>query len=391
MLWADGEMTLRVEGTDQVVRIDRPFALVGQGSHCDIRLAGAAVNRRHVYLHLDPRGVFAVDLATRSGMRIHGADEVAGWLGPGDWLEVGGQRIELLRIQVDGVVVDPPPCDDDPLAETGADAGLVALGLEPRHGPDGPWTASSELMFLGWSSACAIQVKDPSVAKVHCVLVRTAEGAYLVDLQGEQTRVDDRPVRGASRLEDGAALGIGATRFTVRLGPATRHASVSAPLVARVIDPEIVHEEDDSARDLVPAASQQALWAWMVETLQQTQGAVLRQQGEMQANLAGMLQQIQQDNSALLNAHLERIGRIDHELASLRAELAERGEAAAAPPAPPPVPPLRIERTTPEPSRSRSSTTWLLQRVNQLENENRSAWKDLLGRVTAPPRRGSGS
>ena len=71
-LWTDGDMTLRIEGTDRVVRVERPFALVGQGPGCDIRLAGPSVNRRHVYLHLDPRGVYAVDLVSRSGIRING-------------------------------------------------------------------------------------------------------------------------------------------------------------------------------------------------------------------------------------------------------------------------------------------------------------------------------
>lgn len=388
-LWTDGDMTFRFEGTDQVVRVDRPFAVAGQAADCDLRLEGAAISGRHVYLHLDPRGVYAVDLITRSGMRINGVDQAAAWLVPGDWIEVGDQRVELLRIRIGGTVVDPPPGDDDPLSGPGP-CPLVALALEPRHERDGPWTVGSELMFLGWSSACAIPIRDPAAAKVHCVLVRTASAAYVVDLHGQHTRVDGQPVRGASRLYDGAAFSVGATRFTVRLGDAAERAlSEPPPLVARVIRPEVVSDDDEPSRALVPADSQSqgALLAWMVETIERTQGNVLRQQGEMQATLAGMLRQVQQDNSALLNAHLARIERIDHELASLRAELAER--AGEPPPIrPPQATPLRIERTTPEAGPSRTSTTWLLNRVHQLENENRSAWKDLMGRLSTPPRQG---
>lgn len=401
MLWTDGDMTFRVEGTDRTVRIDGPFARVGQAADCEIRVAGPAVSSRHVYLHLDPRGVYAVDLVTRSGIRINGSDVVAGWLAPGDRLEVGDERLELLRIRIGGSVVDPPPCADDPLAETGSADRLVGLALEPRHGPDGPWTVGSELMFVGWSSACAIALRDPSAAKVHCVLVRTGSAVYVVDLHGQHTRVDGQLVRGASSLEDGASLTIGATRFRVRLGPGVPRLPAlvePAPLVARVLCPELVeeHEPDEGrgSRDLVTAESQRALFAWMVETIQQTQGAVLRQQGEMQATLAGMLRQIQQDNSTLLNTHLQRIERIDHELASLRAELARRSDDPGSVPSTslPPLPqvsPLRIERTTPDPdlAATSTSTTWLLQRVRQLENENRSAWKDLLGRISTPPRR----
>jgi hypothetical protein len=99
-----------------------------------------------------------------------------------------------------------------------------------------------------------------------------------------------------------------------------------------------------------------------------------------------VLRQIQQDSATLLNAHLSRIEGIDRELAALRAEIERRH---AAPPArvPPNVPPLRITRPAappPEPGtpESKASTNWLLHRVSQLEDENRSAWKDLLGRLS---------
>jgi pSer/pThr/pTyr-binding forkhead associated (FHA) protein len=400
-LWADGDMTFRIEATaheaERVVRIDRPCALLGRDAHAEIQIADPAVGGRHVYLHLDPRGVYAVDLVTRSGTRLSSTDDMAGWLTPGDWLQVAGRRIELLRIRIGDTLLNPPPCFDDPLAETGQGLALASVTLVPRRGPDGPWTVGSELIFLGWSRACGIQVKDASVAKVHCALVRTASAAYLVDLCGRQTQIDGQPLDGVSRIPDGASLTIGATSFTARVGPASERclpalpAAGPPPLVARVISPEVVQPGPDDARslDLTPAESQQAMLAWMVDTLQQTQGAVLRQQGEMQASLAGMLRQVQQDNAALLNAHLERIERIDHELGAIRAELAQRSTTPAAAPTPPPqATPLRIERKVPAAASSQASTTWLLERVNQLENENRSAWKDLLGRIpSSSPRR----
>ena len=96
-----------------------------------------------------------------------------------------------------------------------------------------------------------------------------------------------------------------------------------------------------------------------------------------------VLRQIQHDNATLLNAHLQRIESIDHEIGALRAELERRH---ARPTPPPPrrrPPPDRPPRPRPAaPGDSDASTTWLLQRVNQLEDENRSAWKDLLGRLS---------
>src|SRR5262249_37173274 len=97
---------------------------------------------------------------------------------------------------------------------------------------------------------------------------------------------------------------------------------------------------------------------------------------------------IQQDNAALLAAHLARIEKADNELAALRARLRHQSagdtrdetRSPAALPAPPQVAPLSIPQGTPEASCSPSSTTWLLQRLGQLESQNRSAWREFLSR-----------
>src|SRR4051794_26668585 len=80
-LGADGEFRLRVgdAGSGRVVEIARPFALIGRVAGADVQIEDRAVSARHVYLHLDRRGLFAVDLATRTGTRFGGAPRSAGW------------------------------------------------------------------------------------------------------------------------------------------------------------------------------------------------------------------------------------------------------------------------------------------------------------------------
>jgi pSer/pThr/pTyr-binding forkhead associated (FHA) protein len=406
-------MMFRVVGLgrepDRIVKVRRPFALVGRAEGADFEFEDRALSARHAYLHLDCRGVYVVDLVTRTGLRINGAPQMVGWLRPGDSIEVAGRRIELVRIRLDGTAIDPPSCDADLLADLGNGNGndngrpaLVGVTLEPRRATDAPWVLGSELVFLGWSASCGIQVKDSAVARTHCALVRGTHGAYLVDLRARQTWVEDRPVKGAAVLHDGDLLTIGSTQFTVRVEtPATTTlqlvprsqpggnlARIESPwegtraqVPALMIDP-----------GLIPAEAQNALFTWLMGTIQGGQGEVLRRQGEFQMAITQVLHRIQQDNAALLNAHLQRIEKIDRELAALRAEIERRATSAPLPPA---VPPLRITRSTPLKDKNKdknpaaesiASTTWLLQRVNQLEDENRSAWRDLLGRLT-PPRR----
>jgi pSer/pThr/pTyr-binding forkhead associated (FHA) protein len=502
-LWADGDMLFRVAGAgdqpDRLVPVRRPFAVLGRTADANLPLDDRAVSARHAYLHLDRRGVYVIDLITRTGTRINGTGEMVGWLRPGDWIEVAGRRIELVRIRLAGVEIDPPPCNADMLADNGLDlrlmpsvnsvngiptggknlvivatiqgvlhfrildadgkrvadtdekqlpdkapqiarlksllgdlwgvpelsqsdkdwviravtsivghtpdngqGALYSLTLEPRRANDSPWELKSELVFLGWSASCGIQVKDTAVARTHCALVRSPTGAYLVDLCGRQTWVEDRPVRGAVALRDGDLITIGSTYFTARVGPPPRPAAQlpqviprreAATLLARVEAPETGHALSPFPAhplpinpELVPAEAQTALLAWMMGTIQGGQGEVLRRQGEFQLAMTEALRQIQQDSATLLNVQLQRIESIDRELAALRAELERRH----ARPAPPDVAPLRVPRPTPPPdgaqTATKASTTWLLQRVNQLEDENRSAWKDLIGRLSQPRR-----
>jgi hypothetical protein len=254
------------------------------------------------------------------------------------------------------------------------------------------------------------------VARAHCAIVRGGSGAYLVDLSGQNTWVGDEEISGAAALHDSQSLTIGSATFTVRLKPPSDRQAAGPPLVAQVFGREADPRVPPSIPpDLVPAESQNALLAWMMGMIQGSQGEVLRHQGEFQRAMTQLLREIQEDNAKLLSAHLERMESVDHELASLRAEIQRRTiepappaapllsapappvhgapsratAEAAPPPAPPPhVAPLCIPRTVSEPD-PKSSAAWLLERVSQLENENHSVWKDLLGRLSALPKRSS--
>ncbi|MDR3638955.1 MAG: FHA domain-containing protein [Isosphaeraceae bacterium] len=415
-IWTDGDMMLRVRGqgrdTDRIVKIGRPFALVGQSPDSDICLSDPSVSERHAYLHLDPRGLYVVDLLTRTGTRIEGTGQGVGWVYPGQSFEVAGRQITLLRMRIDGAVCEPGPTDDDLLTETNQ-AALIGVTLEPHQGTDPPWELGSELVFLGWSSACGIQVKDKRAARAHCAIVRTAARVYLVDLCGRDVAVGNEAVSGVAPLQNGDVLTIGSTRFTVR---AQLHGSnLPALRQPQPAPPAARYSEAEPAGtvlmpipvDLVPAESQGALIAWMMGAIQSNQGEALRQQGEFQLALTDLLRQMQQDNARLLTAHLDRMEKIDRELTALRLEIQRRLDTPApvpqvahpnarpqpvspqGPPLPPPsqASPLRIAKKAPDSAPNKASTTWLIERVSQLEDENRSAWRDLLSRLTSPPRR----
>jgi hypothetical protein len=86
--------------------------------------------------------------------------------------------------------------------------------------------------------------------------------------------------------------------------------------------------------------------------------------------------------------------RIDRELAALRAEIyrrfgsTEAATAAAAPALPRDVPPaLRVAPVAKPPDSDAAATaSWLVARVSQLEEEQRTTWRDMVGRLTGRDR-----
>jgi pSer/pThr/pTyr-binding forkhead associated (FHA) protein len=387
-LWVDGQFTVRLRGPGagpgRIIRIRRPFALIGQIPGADIRIDDPAVDGRHALLLLDARGIFGVDLLSRSGTRFAGAGVASAWLGPGDLLEIAGRRVELLQIRIDGHPVDPPLSDDDPLGDAPS---LVALTLEPLDVPGPPWMLGSALAFVGRGDACAIRVENASASQTHCALLRDASNAYVIDLLGRRTMVDDRPVEGASVLLDGDILTVGQARFAVKIEAPTPTRREEGLLVHRPTfhDPHagplsggeggremtLARSVDREPGRLVALDPRGAMVAMIAE-------AIGSGRDESFGEILDVLRQFQADTATLFEAQIGRVEALNREIASLREEM--RGHLGPPPEA---IEPLRLDLIPPPIAPSAEPSSWLLDRLNALETESRSTWKDLLGKITS--------
>ena len=405
-LWASGAFTLRIAGPGSGsgsvadVVVDRPFAVLGRvaglAGHA-LTIDDPAVSLRHAYFHLDARGLFVVDLASRTGTRIGPRGELSGWLRPGHWLEVAGRRIEVRALEL----VGEPPRDGDPgnpLDDAG-DAPLPRLTLFPEDGSREPLLLNSEFVFVGRSASCGVTVASASAMKVHCLLVRGPRGVYAVDLVGRGVWRNDLPVKGASPLLDGDSLMIGSSRFQCRidapgafragppalsLGMGTSAPPAPPPAVVDAGGAILEGFASPPPLHLVPAEAQAAVLGWMMGQLQARQDESSRRQAEFQTELVRLVAEIHRDNHAVLNRHLERADAIHREISELRDQIRRRfgDDAAAHIPAlaAPKLPPLKIT-PIPPPDDPEAAANWLITRVNQLDQENRKGWKDLLGRL----------
>jgi predicted component of type VI protein secretion system len=417
--WTDARFTLEVHepgaAGPRLVPMGRPFALIGRIAHADLHIDDRDASARHVYIHADARGLFAVDLATRTGTRFGDSEAPCGWLRPGEAIEVAGRLIRVASLELEGRPASPPPCAVNLLTDAG-DAPLAGLTLEPVAGRGPSWALGSELAFVGRGDGCAIRLNQANVSRTHCALLRTAHAAYVIDLPGQPTLVNGQPPRGAAALRDGDVLSIGQVRFVARVA-APAGSFDEGPAASRELG--LIQSGRDLARvepagagfadlpapdgrpfpiDLIPPESRGAVLGWMLGTLHAGQSELLRRQDELQESVVAILRHLQTDSAARIASQEERIDRLAEELRRLAAGAHTAPRPLAGPPAAPPhpypvptphapaPPPPRPARDVPpapelDPTRSLETAAWLLERIDKLGTENKSNIKSFFSRI----------
>lgn len=381
-LWVDGEfwLSVRDRGAERIVHVRRPYGLLGRLEGADVAIDDRSVSARHVYLHLDPRGLYAVDLSSRTGTRLPAAGQLAAWIDPGQEIEVAGRAVRLVDYRIHRDLSGTEPgCPRTDLLALG-DPELVRLTLYPEPAREPPRSLDSELVFAGRGATCGIRIEGASASRVHLALVRTRTAAYAVDLLGRGTRLNDRPIPGAVPLIDGDCLTLGVARLRVRSGPSDYRETSDLPAVRQPRPRPLPAEVLPQGRESIDPATLAEL---VMRLIHAGQLESFRRQDEFQTSMVQLIHQMRMDNETMLSEHLQRIEKVNMELAALKEEIARRLGPAPRPSAqPPPVAPLKINTAASPAADPGAATDWLLNRVSQLEEESRSSWKDLLGRLS---------
>jgi pSer/pThr/pTyr-binding forkhead associated (FHA) protein len=410
--WTDARFNLEVLEPDgsppRFVPIGRPFALIGRNAQADLPFEDRDVSARHVYLHADERGLFAIDLATRTGTRFNGADAPCGWLAPGDEIEIAGRVVRLESFELGGEPVSPPPCATNLLTDA-ADSPLVGLAIEPMAGRGAAWVVGSELAFVGRGDGCAIRLNQASVSRTHCVLFRTSRAAFVIDLPGQPTLVNGSPPRGAAIIREGDILTLGQVRFIARIVPVPgfEEERVGELGLAQPVRAELSRFPTSPTAgglptlggqsfpiELVPPESRDAVLGWMLGNLHASQTEILRRQDDIQQSLAAFLRQLHIDAGARHDAHTAQ-------LEALAAEVRRLATQQVQPPALPGYPTPHLHPTSGEPPRPAreipsapeidpaktfATAAWLLERIEKVGNDNKFTFRSLLSRLGGTPR-----
>ena len=344
-----GPWRLGIEGPDapgiEYRTLHQPFVVVGRDADTDLRLDHPEVSRRHTYLQLVGGRLFCVDLQSRTGTRWQEGVKPMDWVRPDQAVGIGPYWIWFrddlgrgeMAAQEDGVA------PESRVAET-------RLEVSGPGASRTSWRIRRTIVLLGRSRPCWVRLPSRDVSRVHCSLVRTETGFWVVDLLSrEGIAVNGQSVRWA-RLDPEDELEVGP--YIVRL---SLDAEVPRPSwsLARMSDIA------EGRGPLALGPEKPRPLAVQVESTDPTLVPLLQELGQMQQQMAEQFQQalmmmfqlfsgMHQDQMALIRQELAEIRHLTEEQQALQAELARR---------PSPVngtPPMRSP--SPEPSAEPSET-----------------------------------
>jgi pSer/pThr/pTyr-binding forkhead associated (FHA) protein len=336
-------LTLIVEDPDrhkeQRYVLPKPFALIGRDALMDVPLDDPHISRRHAYLQLVANQAYCVDLGSRIG--THQETRPNGKQDEGSTLAI---RIGPYRLRRWESLPGPAPFAVGTIPD-------VTLEFDNEAGREAKWRITQPLELVGSSPDCQLRLIDASVARIHCSLVRTPLGVWVVDLFGRGgVHVNGKKVRcgllaDADQLQVGSvimqvrcgvtaptrarptqlATGLEAEADTAMEGPGAAEARSALPAVLRPTQPSLpMVDRSGQGAELMEAVLMPVL----------NQFSLMQQQMFDQFNqtlslMVQMFGRMHKDQMGFLREELDRINELNKELHAAQAELARQKVAAA--------------------------------------------------------------
>ncbi len=210
--------------------LDRPVTLIGSGERCRLRLHSSTVSRAHALVVREPRGVYIVDLASRTGVLVNDIPVRVTTLEDGDLVRIGRFDFRYDAAPTPGRTLPPPP--------------PASLEVESR----GQTAITDRAAVIGRRAESDLPVDRPEVSSAHAVIFEVSGRRFIRDLSSRSgTRLNGRAIR-QEPLSDGDEILVGPVRMTYRC-----HASEQTPLMTTATGD--LHGETLSGMPLSPGES----------------------------------------------------------------------------------------------------------------------------------------
>jgi pSer/pThr/pTyr-binding forkhead associated (FHA) protein len=197
-------------GASEDVLLERSWAVIGGDDRCDIRLAHPDISQRHAYLQVIDSRILCCDLGSRTGTHASREVRARSWMTTGEHVYVGPYSIQLSDNEfVPGGNLEPSESPAGALSDDRPAAFLSFVNARNRSGQKKVSRIGHKVTLIGGSASSNVRLQHSSVGRVHCSLVWTAAGLWVVDLLCTGgTLVNGLPVD-VAHLEEGDAITIG--------------------------------------------------------------------------------------------------------------------------------------------------------------------------------------
>jgi anti-anti-sigma factor len=199
--------------------LDFPFGVIGRAKDCHVPLSSSKVSYRHTYLQGLAGGIYCIDLESRNGIQWSTGQKESGWLLPDDPVGIGPYLVGLSAESGGQKPAADLSGDFNPLVRYRQQLGpLPDVDIEFLYdkAPQPTWSVSRLITLVGRGPQCKLRFESKSVSTVHCSLVLTSQGLWVVDLLGrEGTHVNGESVQ-CALLKQGDELTLGRYRIGIR-------------------------------------------------------------------------------------------------------------------------------------------------------------------------------
>ncbi len=248
-----------------------PFVVIGRSKRADLRLNHPDVSLRHSYLQMVGGRLYCVDLLSRTGT-AHERKATRGELvEDGESIRIGPYHLDIMDgstwEEVDMMDVGSSTFPSELATDEMVRANVEVMNIKGKGRRFRP--VEEPITLVGNAPGSHLRLKDNSISKTHCSLVRTADALWCVDLLGRGgTRLNGAEIR-IGRLYDGDLLNVGKAK--IRIHYSTR---IDEPTDVEPMPPTIPLRDlpaventtddqttpaDDPPHDADPAGSQPAM------------------------------------------------------------------------------------------------------------------------------------
>lgn len=191
----------------------QPFAIIGRHPAADVYLDADGIRPRHVYLQALEGRIACINVSQISSFASedHEVEDFC-WLPKERVIQIGSKHIKVLDDggeQAAATATISNPLQSGSAWEVFGPRIALELHNDEVPGSLETWVIDRVITLVGRAARCAIQLSDENISNVHCSLVLTNSGLWVVDLLGRDgILINERPVRaGLLGIDDELRLG----------------------------------------------------------------------------------------------------------------------------------------------------------------------------------------